>query len=126
MLAGKGELPPKDLTPGELLLVLQALPEGLSAAHCTALEEHLGLRQRQSLELRCAYVSAALKAGVKDAPELARGVVYECGRMKFLRPMYGALAAKAETKALAKSFFAEMKGRYHPIAQAVIEGMLKA
>ena len=123
---GNDQLPPKDLTPGELLLVLQALPAELTAAQCSALDTHLGLRARRSLEIRCAYLGAALRAGVQDAPELARGVVYECGRMKFLRPMYGALAAKAETKALAKSFFAELKGRYHPIAQAVIEGMLKA
>ncbi len=122
---GKDQLPPKDLTPGELLLVLQALPGDLTAAQCSALDLHLGLRARRSLEIRCAYVGAALKAGVADAPELARGVVYECGRMKFLRPMYGALAARPETKALAKSWFAEMKHRYHPIAQAVVEGMLK-
>jgi leukotriene-A4 hydrolase len=123
---GKGVLPPKDLTPGELLLVLQALPADLSAERCVALEQHLGLRTRRSLEIRSAYVTAALKAGVADAPELARGVVYECGRMKFLRPMYSGLAARPETKPLARQFFEEMKGRYHPIAQSVIEGLLRA
>jgi leukotriene-A4 hydrolase len=123
--AGRGELPPKGLAANELLLFLQALPATITAAQCAALDAHLGLRGRKSLELRCAFLVAALKAGVPDAPVQAREVLRETGRMKFLRPLYGALAARPETKPLAGQYFAETRARYHPIAQGVIEGLLK-
>ena len=124
--AGRGHLPPQGLAPNELLLFLQALPAATGADQCAALDRHLGLRGRRSLELRCAFLVAALRAGAPGAAAQAQHVLLETGRMKFLRPLYGALAARPETKALAAQFYAEAKGRYHPIARSVIEGLLKA
>ena len=124
--AARGHLPPQELQPSELLLFLQALPPSLTAEQCAALDHHLGLRGRRSLELRCAFLVAALRAGAPGSAELARHVLLETGRMKFLRPLYGGLAARPETRALAAQFYGEAKGRYHPIARSVIEGLLRA
>jgi hypothetical protein len=44
--------------------------------------------------------------------------------MKYLRPLYGALAATAATRPLAVTLFARHRDSYHPIAQQVIDGLL--
>jgi hypothetical protein len=44
--------------------------------------------------------------------------------MKYLKPLYKALDAKDESKALGKEIFEQAKGGYHPIARAVIAGLL--
>jgi hypothetical protein len=51
-------------------------------------------------------------------------VVAKFGRMKYLKPLYRALAAKPETKPRAKALFERLKARYHPIAQQVIGGIV--
>jgi hypothetical protein len=104
--------------------VLQALPDHLPAARLEQLDRHLGLSGRRSLELRCAWLVAALRAVVPGAPEQAHRALRETGRMKFLRPLFGALAQRAETQALAALVFAEERARYHPIANGVIEPLV--
>jgi hypothetical protein len=44
--------------------------------------------------------------------------------MKYLKPLYGALAATPEGKVLARSLFNRYAERYHPIAQAAVESIL--
>ena len=111
-------------TPAELLLFLQSLPANVDAKTCAAIDALFGLREKQSFELRCAFLVAALRAGLPDAPERAKDVLLSIGRMKFLRPLYKGLAARAETKAFAQQLFAEASPRYHPIARAVIAPLL--
>jgi hypothetical protein len=44
------------------------------------------------------------------------------GRMKYLRPLYTALAARAH--ATAQSIFDKNRTSYHPIARQMVEGVL--
>jgi hypothetical protein len=48
----------------------------------------------------------------------------QIGRMKYLKPLYRALAARPETKPLALDLFARFRESYHPIAQQVVRGLL--
>ena len=42
-----------------------------------------------------------------------------------LRPLYSELARTAEGKAKARDLFARARAGYHPIAAAMVEGLLK-
>jgi hypothetical protein len=66
----------------------------------------------------------ALRVQVPGAAQEAARAVRETGRMKFLRPLYGALARDPSTRALAEETYAQAKPGYHPIARRVIEGVL--
>ena len=60
------------------------------------------------------------------APVLPRveEVLGSIGRMKYLKPLYRALAKRPETSGLARDLFARHRGTYHPIAQQVVRGLL--
>jgi aminopeptidase N len=133
--AERGALPSPDESallarrPEELLVFLQQLAESeapVPAATCAALEAMFSLRGRKSLELRTAFLLPALRAKVPGAAEEAARAVGETGRMKFLRPLYGALARDPATRALAEETYAQAKPSYHPIARGVIEAVLAA
>ena len=61
------------------------------------------------------------------APGLARlePFLMSVGRQKMLRPLYSELARTAEGKAKARDLFARARAGYHPIAAAMVEGLLK-
>jgi hypothetical protein len=44
--------------------------------------------------------------------------------MKYLKPLYRALAARPETKDLAKELFTQYRATYHPIAQETVAALL--
>lgn len=46
------------------------------------------------------------------------------GRLKFLRPLYDALARNPDTRTLAQECFERNRGQYHPIAVTVISTRL--
>src|ERR1700730_10432521 len=133
--AERGALPSPDESallarrPEELLVFLQQLAESeapVPAATCMALETMFSLRGRKSLELRTAFLLQALRAKVPGAAQEAARAVRETGRMKFLRPLYSALAGDPAPRALAEEAYAQAKPSYHPIARSVIEGVLAA
>ena len=47
------------------------------------------------------------------------------GRMKYLRPLYGALAATERTRALAREIFAAASPTYHGLSRRVVAGLLE-
>ncbi|HEY2030475.1 MAG TPA: M1 family metallopeptidase [Myxococcales bacterium] len=115
---------PGEVSPTELLVYLQALPQPTDGKLLAALDTRFGLSKRESLELRHTFVLAQLRAGVPGAVEAARKVVSESGRMKYLKPVYGELAKR--DRAAAQRIYEELRPGYHPIAREVIEGMLAA
>jgi aminopeptidase N len=133
--AGEGRLPAGEDAaalkndPTALQVFLQQLaelPAPLAPEACAALDATFSLRARKSLELRTAFLLAALRAGLAGAAEDAATALRETGRMKYLRPLYTALAKAQATRALAESTYAEAQAGYHPIARAVVEGVIAA
>ncbi len=51
---------------------------------------------------------------------LAKALLCDQGRMKYLRPIYRALSATSEGKEFAKEVFAEAGPTYHPIAYKMV------
>lgn len=112
-------------TPTEWQLFLDAFPRPASLDTLRALDERFRLAGSKNPEVRVAFLTLACESG-QGTPWLAavEGVVTRLGRMKYLRPLYKALFAHEPTKAAAKALFAKLKGRYHPIAQHVLAGVL--
>ena len=115
----RGEVEPRN--PTELLVVLQSAPA--DPAKLRELDARWGLSQRRSLELRHNFVLLQIRAGMPEAEEAARRVLLETGRMRYLRPIYTALAHR--DPAAARRIYEEARAGYHNIARTVVEALLK-
>ena len=87
-----------------------------------ALDGLFGLSERRSLELRHSFVLLQLRAGMSEGIEGARRIARETGRMKYLRPIFSELARTG--RETAQRIYRESRHAYHPIARAVIEGLV--
>jgi leukotriene-A4 hydrolase len=112
-------------TATEWQLLLEATPRPVSVEASRALDSAFQLTDSKNPELLVAWLTLATEAG--DAAVLARveEVLGRFGRLKYLKPLYRALLARPETKSLARTIFERERPRYHPIAQQVVQGLLK-
>lgn len=129
VLALKGQTPTEPQagrwTPVEWQVFLHELPTPLPLAQCEALDARFKLSGRENYEVLVDWLALAVRAGHAPAVARTQAVLGEVGRMKYLRPLYLALAASAEGRVLARDCFARFKDRYHPIAAAVVERLLQ-
>lgn len=58
--------------------------------------------------------------GDESVYPLVKALLCDQGRMKYLRPIYRALAATPSGKEFAKAVFAEAGPTYHPIASKMV------
>ncbi|MBU1674922.1 M1 family metallopeptidase [bacterium] len=111
-------------TPDEWQLYLQDLPRKLSADDCRWLDETFGLTGKGNYEILVEWLTIA--AGSAYAPVLprVREVLTNVGRMKYLKPLYGALAGNPETVAFAREVFADVADSYHPLSRGSVAGII--
>ena len=103
---------------------IYALPEPLSRDVCDWLEKHFQLSKTPNPDVRSAWLTIATRS--KYAPVLPHVEAFlgRYGRLKYLKPLYRALAKSPDTLEKARTIFAACKEGYHPIAQSVIQGIL--
>jgi aminopeptidase N len=109
-------------TPTEWQLWLEATPRPF--AECAAVDARFGLTDAKNPEVLVSWLTLAAESGYAPALPRLEEVVATFGRMKYLKPLYRALAAKPATKPRAQVLFAQLRGRYHPIAQQVIAAVV--
>jgi leukotriene A-4 hydrolase/aminopeptidase len=120
------ELPDWDrFSPSEKLVYLQKLPRPLPAADLDWLEFVYHLNGQGNHEILVEWLAIAAASGYKPAFARLREVLVRVGRMKYLRPLYGALGATPETRALAREIFAEASPGYHGLSRRVVAGILE-
>jgi aminopeptidase N len=110
-------------TPAEWQLFLDATPRPF--AQCAALDDRFKLTQASNPEVLVAWLTLACESGFSPAVPRAQEILGSIGRMKYLRPLYQALAQRPETKAAARAAFEKNKDGYHPIAVQVVRGVLE-
>jgi aminopeptidase N len=110
--------------PDELLVYLQHLPRDLGAGGCAWLEENLDLTDRGNYEVLVEWLTLAALSGFRPAFGRIREVLARVGRMKYLRPLYGALAQNPATRALAREIFAHAEPGYHGLSRRVVREIL--
>jgi hypothetical protein len=113
-------------SPLEWKLYLDGMPRPTPLAVCAALDERFALTRSQNAEILGAWLLLALESGDLRVLERVEGFLAEVGRMKFLRPLYAALARRPETAALALALFERCGDRYHPIARQVVARIVGA
>jgi len=112
--------------PAELQVFLQKLPRQLSQADCAWLDEHFQLMGRGNHEILVEWLTLAAAADYEPAFPRLREVLLRVGRMKFLRPLYGALGLHDRTRALARDIFAAASPGYHGLSRRVVQSVLEA
>jgi hypothetical protein len=125
-----GERPERAATrqwsPIDVQLFLQRLPRPLDAAGCEWLDTMLALATQRNAEVTCEWLTIAAASDYEPAFDRIREFLAASGRMKYLRPLYGALAATSRTRALAHAAFAVAAPRYHALARRMVQGILAA
>jgi leukotriene-A4 hydrolase len=109
----------------EWQLYLESVPRPAPVEECRALDERFELTQRSNFEVLVAWLVLALRSGHLDVVPRVEEVLASVGRMKFLRPLYSALAADERTRPVAHRTFERLRASYHPIARQVVEGLLR-
>ncbi len=113
-------------SPTEWQLYLEGTPRPAALAELRALDERFGLSRSGNADVLVAWLTLALQSGHLDVLPRVEEVLGSVGRMKYLRPLYLALARDPRTGELARSLFERARGGYHPIARQVVEGVLRA
>jgi leukotriene-A4 hydrolase len=123
-----GARPDKDAaaawSANELLLYLQHLPRPLDEFSCRWLDAVLQLTARRNYEVLVEWLTIAAASDYEPVFPRLREVLTTVGRMKYLRPLYGALGAHARTRALARGIYAEAASGYHALSRRVVESVM--
>jgi aminopeptidase N len=112
--------------PAELQVYLQKLPRQISQADCAWLDGHLKLMDRGNHEILVEWLTLAAGADYEPAFARIREVLLRVGRMKYLRPLYGALGQHTRTRALACEIFAAASPGYHGLSRRVVASVLES
>jgi aminopeptidase N len=111
--------------PVEWQLYLEAIARPAPHALLDELEARFQLTRSGNYEILVSWLALAAESGWPAATARIEEVLGEVGRMKALKPLYVALARRAETRELAGRLFRRYRERYHPIARQVIENILR-
>ena len=112
-------------TATEWNLYLEAMPKPSPLEVCAALDTEYALTKSTNPEVLVSWLVVACHSGYDAVLPRAEEVVGQIGRMKYLKPIYRALASRPETRPLALQLFERFRGSYHPIAQQVVRGLLE-
>jgi leukotriene-A4 hydrolase len=113
------------LSPREWPLYLDHMPRPSSQQTCALLDERFKLGESQNAEILSAWLQLALESEYAPALPRAEAFLGEVGRMKYLRPLYRALARRPQTRERARVLFERYRQGYHPIASHVIDQLLR-
>ena len=127
-VADRGRVPSaseaKSWSVTEWQLYLEAMPKPSPLAVCEELDTTYALTRSTNAEVLVSWLVLACESGYGAVLPRVEALLGDLGRMKYLKPLYKALAGRAETKALANDLFARFSGSYHPIAQQLIRRVL--
>jgi hypothetical protein len=104
----------------EWQVYLARLQPPVPAELLAGLDSRYHLTTSTNPEILRLWLTAALCSGYLAAVPAAVDLLGRVGRLKFLRPLYDALARNPDTCVLARECFERNRSRYHPIAVTVI------
>jgi leukotriene-A4 hydrolase len=111
-------------SPLELLVYLQHLPREIDRAGCEWLDANLSLTGRGNCEILAEWLTIAAGSDYDPVFPRLRELLLRVGRMKYLRPLYGALGRHPRTRALAQEVFAAASEGYHVLSRRVVESVM--
>jgi hypothetical protein len=112
-------------TPQEWRHFLNSLPRELPEDRLADLDATLALSQSRNAEVLFAWLRLALRNAYAPALPAAERFLTAQGRGKFVRPLYGALAATDWGLAEARRIFARARPLYHASVAAMAEAIVR-
>lgn len=112
-------------SPTEWQLYLEGLPRPWSVERCAELDGLYHLSRSTNYEILVNWLLVAIASDYDPALDRLEDVLGSVGRMKFLKPLYRALARNPRLRARAESLFARFQAQYHPIARQVVGALLE-
>lgn len=103
---------------------LDNMPAPLSVEQARALDRRFKLTQEKNAYIATSWFEVAIAAGYEPAFPAIERFLTSVGRMKFLNPLYRALARTEPGLAFARRVYAQARSGYHPIGQASVERIL--
>ena len=76
-------------------------------------------------EVLVEWLTIAAASDYEEVFPRLKEVLKTVGRMKYLRPLYGALGEIPRTRALAREVFAEAAPGYHTLSRRVVESVME-
>ena len=122
------QAPPReasDWSPWEWQVYLNHLPRPSPSELVTALDERFHLTEAANPEVLVAWLTVAVRSGHVPAVRRTETLLGEVGRMKYLKPLYAALIAGPGTRSLAEACARRYRKRYHVIAAAGVDALLR-
>jgi aminopeptidase N len=111
-------------SPMEWVLFLETLPRPAPRELLQVLETKHHFTSSSNMEVLVTWLELCIEAGL-DVAERVQEILGSVGRMKFLKPLYAALAKRPELRPVARATFERFQQRYHPIARQVVDGLLR-
>jgi len=108
----------------QLQLYLELLPRPVPRDVVVNLDSVFGFRSMRNTEVRWSFLVLAIQSGYMEVLDHVEALLRSQGRMKYLKPLYGALAETSEGLEIAERIFNEARSGYHPVAISVIEKVL--
>lgn len=126
---GHVPLDTRSWSPNQWVLYLQSLSRDLPPEFAQSLHQ-FGLMSVPHIEVRWSYLLFCLETGYLDDDifHAVSTILTRVGRMKYILPLYRALAKSKDPRSsgLAQAVFAQARPTYHPIAVAQVERILKS
>ena len=112
-------------TTHEWLRFLNGLPDDMALLNFEVLDQTFNLSASGNAEIAKAWFEKSIRGGYEGIKPNLEAFLLSVGRNKFLRPLYTALAETEENKAWAIDIYERARPGYHPISQAIMDGILQ-
>jgi len=109
-------------SPTEWQLYLDTVPR--PCTFCEALDARWSLTASRNAEVLVSWLVLACESGYDAVLPRVAEVLATVGRTKYVKPLYRALAGRAETRDRARAWFERNRATYHPITQQVVGALL--
>ena len=107
--------------PVEWELYVESLPRDLPVETLAELDRRHNLTASRNYDILEVWLSLALEAGYAPAVGRAEEVLGAIGRLKYLKPIYRAMATRPETRERAHAIYERCKARCKPQALKDLE-----
>ena len=111
-------------TATEWMLFLESIPKPATLELCYQLDTEHRLTDSTNYEVLVSWLELALRSGYGAVLQRTEEVLGAMGRMKFLRPLYAALAEQPQFRETGSSLFERYRATYHPIARQMVESLV--
>ena len=106
-------------------LYLETIARPASHDLLNTLEARFHLTQSNNYDVLVAWLALCLQSGYHAVLSRVDQVLAGVGRMKYLRPLYTALAKHPGTRDRARATYERLRTGYHPIARQMVESVLR-